>query len=123
VGEGITVSGNANVLVTVPGMIDTVSNLGNISGSFTPNRALSSVQHATLTGNITLNPVDNIASGQSFTLILRQDSEGVRRMTPNSAYKFAGNFKILSTIANSVDMLNMFYDGTTYYVTLTTGYQ
>jgi hypothetical protein len=60
--------------------------------------------------------------GQSLTLIFTQDATGNRLLTPNANYKFAGNFKTLSTAANSIDMLNMFHDGATYYTTLTTGY-
>jgi hypothetical protein len=99
-----------------------VTNLGSISGTFTPNRALSTVQKATLAGNITLASPINMNAGQSFTLIFTQDASGNRLMTPNAAYKFAGNFKTLSFTGNSIDMLNMFYDGTNYYVALTTGY-
>jgi hypothetical protein len=103
-------------------MVDTITSLGNINGTFTPNRAASSVQHATLTGNIVLTPATNMGTGDSLTLILTQDSVGVRRMTANSAYLFAGNFRLLSTTANSIDMLNIFFDGTNYYTTLTVGY-
>jgi hypothetical protein len=122
-GNGVTVSNVSNVAtVNIPGIEDAVEILGNISGSFAPNRALASVQTATLIGNITLDTPINMSTGQSLTLIFTQDSAGNRELTANSAYKFAGNFRTLSFTGNSIDMLNMFYDGTVYYVALTTGY-
>jgi len=36
--------------------------------------------------------------------------------------KFAGASKTLSTAANAVDMISVFYDGTNYWASLTTGY-
>jgi hypothetical protein len=122
-GNGVTVSNVSNIAtVNVPGIEDTVTSLGNISGTFSPNRALSSIQTATLIGNITLQTPTNMGIGQSLTLILTQDSVGNRILTANSTYKFAGNFKTLSFSANSIDMMNMFFDGNIYYVALTTGY-
>jgi hypothetical protein len=122
-GNGVIVANTSNVAtINIPGVEDIVTNVGSISGTFTPNRALSTVLKATLTGNITLAAPTNMNAGQSFTLIFTQDTSGNRIMTANSDYKFAGNFKTLSFTANSIDMLNMFYDGTNYYVALTTGY-
>ena len=125
-GGNISISANSNaIVITGSGgsAVDSVVTLGSISGSFTPDRSVYSVQKATLTGNITLNSPVNMSTGQSLTLIFTQDATGNRTMTADAAYKFAGNFRTLSTAANSIDMLNMFYDGTTYYVTLTTGYR
>jgi hypothetical protein len=80
------------------------------------------VLKATLTGNITLQQPVSMTAGQNLTLIFTQDGTGSRIMTANANIKFAGNFKTLSTTPNSIDILNMFYDGTIYYVALTTGY-
>jgi hypothetical protein len=122
-GNGVTATNVANVVtVTVPGTTDTFLSLGFVSGNLTPNRANASVQSAILNGNVTLYPPANMAVAQSYTLILTQDGSGNRLLTPNSSLKFAGNYKTLSTAGFSVDMINMFYDGTTYYCTLTTGY-
>ena len=96
--------------------------MGNISGTITPDRNNGTVQKATLVGSITLNLPSNMTTGQSFTLIFTQDSNGLRTLTPDNSYKFASGYKTLSTIASAVDMLNIFYDGSIYYVTLTTGY-
>ncbi len=125
-GGNISISANTSaIVITGSGgsAVDSVVTLGSISGSFTPDRSVYSVQKATLTGSITLNAPINMSTGQSLTLIFTQDATGNRIMTPDAAYKFAGNFKTLSTAGDSIDMLNMFYDGTTYYVTLTTGYR
>jgi hypothetical protein len=65
----------------------------------------------------------NITAGQSATLILKQDGTGSRLLTANAAYKFAGGFKTLSTAANSVDIISVFYDGTNYYSSLGNGYE
>jgi hypothetical protein len=59
---------------------------------------------------------------EDLTDIFTQDEVGGRTLTANSNYKFASNYKVLSFNANSIDMLNMFYDGSRYYVALTTGY-
>jgi hypothetical protein len=122
-GNGISTSnvGDA-VTVSIEGIESSVYDIGSISGNFAPNRSLAIVQTATLTGNINLEPPINMQIGQSLTLIFTQDGSGGRTLTANSAYKFASNYKVLSFNANSIDMLNMFYDGSRYYVALTTGY-
>jgi hypothetical protein len=63
-----------------------------------------------------------MAVAQSFTIIFVQDGTGGRTLTTSGSFKFASAYKTLSIAGNSIDMLNIFYDGTTYYCTLTTGY-
>ena len=122
-GNGVIASNVADsVTVLIEGVDASIYDHGSINGTFTPNRALAVVQTATLTGNITLEVPTNMSIGQSLTLIFTQDTVGGRTLTANSNYKFASNYKVLSFSANSIDMLNMFYDGTRYYVALTTGY-
>jgi hypothetical protein len=121
-GTGIAVS-TANSVTTVTNTFtETVYQGGNATGNLTPNRNNGTIQKFTLTGNITLNPPTNMAAGQSLTLILTQDSPGNRDLTASSSYLFAGGFMTLSNGAGEIDMLNIFYDGTVYYVTLTVGY-
>lgn len=121
-GTGISVS-TANSVTTVTNTFtEVVYNGGNVSGTLTPNRSNGTIQKFTLTGNITLNPPTNVTSGQGLTLILTQDGTGGRLLTANVAYKFASSFNTLTPEAGAVDMLNMFYDGSVYYVTLTVGY-
>jgi hypothetical protein len=70
----------------------------------------------------TLNLPSGMVTGQSITLIITQDATGSRSMFPNASYKFASGIKTLSTAPNSIDVLMIFYDGTTYLCTLNKGY-
>ena len=107
---------------TGPAFIDTVYDAGFISGSVTFDRDNGSIQKAMLIGNITLELPLNMSAGESITYILRQDVTGGRTMTPVVGYLFAAGFKTLSGYPYAIDMLNIFFDGTYYYCTLTTGY-
>jgi hypothetical protein len=49
-------------------------------------------------------------------LIVKQDATGSRTLT--STMKFAGGTKTLTTAANSVDIISVYYDGTTYWASL-----
>jgi hypothetical protein len=100
---------------------DTIVNLGNISGTTTIDRSRGNIFKATATANFTV-AVTNCGAGQSFTLIVTQDSTGGRTAAFPAAFKFTYGFKTLSTAAGATDMFNVFYDGTTYYTTLTAGY-
>ena len=93
---------------------------GNATGTITPDFNNGSIQTLTLTGNITLNSLGNAIAGRSMTLILTQDATGNRTLT--STMKFAGNYKTLSTSASATDIISVFYTGSTYYASLTTGY-
>ena len=70
----------------------------------------------TLNNNLTLNALSNVANGDSLTLIITQDGTGNR--TLSSTMKFAGGEKTLSTAANSIDVMTIFYDGTNYLASL-----
>jgi hypothetical protein len=67
-----------------------------------------------------MNTLGNALAGRSMTLILTQDATGNRTLTSSMLY--AGNYKVLSSAANSKDIISVFYDGTNYYASLTTGY-
>ena len=101
-----------------------VYSLGTINGTegtdFTINPNNGSIQTATLDGNITINGPTNMGSGESITLILTQDGTGSR--TLSSTMLFAGGDGTLSTDANAVDIIGIFYDGTNYYASLSTGF-
>jgi hypothetical protein len=94
--------------------------LGNVTGTITPSFNNGSVQTATVTGNITLNSLANVATGSSMTLILTQDGTGGRALT--SSMKWAGGITQLSTAASATDIVTIFYDGSTYYATLAKGF-
>jgi hypothetical protein len=67
-----------------------------------------------------MNTLGNALAGRSMTLILTQDATGGRTLT--SSMKFADGFTTLSPTASTTDIISVFYDGSTYYATLTTGY-
>jgi len=117
----LVVSGNANIgNLKLNQYEENVYSYGNASGTITPDFVNGSIQSLTLTGNITLNSLGNAIAGRSMTLILTQDGTGNRTLT--SSMKFAGNYKTLSTSASATDIISVFYTGTTYYASLTTGY-
>jgi hypothetical protein len=101
---------------------DTVYDLGTISGLTTFNRNLGTIQTCVLQGDLEIGGVINSFDGAGFTVILTQDSVGGRTLTVPSSYKFALGLKSLSTSPGAVDMINMFFVGTSTYATLTTGY-
>lgn len=122
-GTGISVSGGTGVVTVSANYAESVYNGGNSGSTITPNRTQGSVQKFTLNANIvTLNPPTNMSTGQNLTLIFTQDSAGNRALNANTAYLFASGFQTLSTSSGAIDMLNIFYDGSVYYVTLTVGY-
>lgn len=117
----LAVSGNANITNTnLVKFGETVIAGGNANGTITPDAAAGTIYNYTLTGNITLSNIGNVVAGSSMTIILTQDSVGNRLLT--STMKFAGNVKTLSTAANTTDIMCVFYDGSTYYASLTKGY-
>jgi hypothetical protein len=79
-----------------------------------------SIFQVTANVNTTMNTIPNAVAGTSATIIITQDATGSRTLT--SSMKFAGATKTLSTAASSIDIISVFYDGTTYYASLTKGY-
>lgn len=97
-----------------------VHDLGTTSGTLTPDPNNGSVQKITLNNNLTLNALSNVASGDSLTLLVTQDGTGGR--TLSSTMKFSGGAKTLSTGANAIDVITIFYDGTNYLASLSTNF-
>ena len=93
-----------------------IHDLGTTGGTITPDPNNGSVQKITLNNNLTLNALSNVANGDSMTLIITQDGTGNR--TLSSTMKFAGGEKTLSTAANSIDVMTIFFDGTNYLASL-----
>ena len=93
-----------------------IHDLGTTGGTLTPDPNNGSVQKITLNNNLTLNALSNVANGDSMTLIITQDGTGNR--TLSSTMKFAGGEKTLSTAANSIDVMTIFFDGTNYLASL-----
>lgn len=100
---------------------ETVVSGGNTGTStIAPDASIGTIYKYTATGNFTLNSLNNAVAGTSMTIIITQDATGSRTMS--STMKFAGASKTLSTAGNSIDIISVFYDGTTYYATLSKGY-
>lgn len=99
---------------------ETVVSGGSVSGTITPDAASGSIYTYTLTGSITLNAITNIAAGTNMVIILTQGGTGSYTLT--SSWKYAGGSKTLSTAVGAIDIISVFYDGSTYYASLTTGY-
>ena len=97
-----------------------VHDLGTTGGTLTPDPNNGSVQKITLNNNLTLNALSNVANGDSITLLVTQDGTGGR--TLSSTMKFAGGAKTLSTGANAIDVITIFYDGTNYLASLSTNF-
>ena len=91
------------------------------SGTITPDVADGNVAVITLSGAITINTLGSVANGDSMTIILKQPSSGGPH-TLSSTMKFAGGTKTLSTTANAIDVMTVFYDGTDYIASLSTNF-
>jgi hypothetical protein len=88
---------------------------GSVSGSTTFNRVNGKVIAATLTGNITVTLTNSLALGTELVLLLTQDSTGSRIATWPSNAKFAQGGLTLSTTANTIDVINLAWDGTNWH--------
>jgi hypothetical protein len=136
----VTVTGNAQANITSVGTLTSLTVSGNLvptnlvldsfnetlpasantSTSITPDVSLGTIFRYTANNNFTFNSLANAVAGTSATVIITQDATGSRLLT--STMKYAGNSKTLSTAASSIDIIGVFYDGTTYYASLTKGY-
>jgi hypothetical protein len=119
-----TVAGNKSFTgtTTLGPYVETTAGVVNTGASFTPTMSNGPVQRITANSNFTLNAPSGMVAGQSITLVITQDATGNRIMTSNAAYRFAYGVKTLSTAANSIDMMSIFYDGTNYLCNLVKGY-
>lgn len=99
---------------------ETVVAGGSVSGTITPNANNGTIYTYTLTGSITLNSIQNVQTGTSMSIILTQGGSG--SYTLSSTWKFASGSKTLSTAVGAIDIISVFYDGSTYYASLTKGY-
>lgn len=133
-GSGLTgiltgITGNAVGNVNMAGFAlqldqyqERVTVLGTVSGSFAPNVAAGTVQTATLTGGITMNGLAGAVAGSSMTLILTQDSVGTRVLTSNMLAPGGVAGRTLSIAPGARDVVNIFYDGDNYFMTVTQGF-
>jgi hypothetical protein len=82
------------------------------------------VHTVTLTDNRTLGAPTNLKNGATYIWIIKQDATGSRTLAYNAVFKFpGGDTPILSTAANSVDILTGVSDGTNIYCSLAADFQ
>jgi hypothetical protein len=108
---------------------DHQSRLGTIERYKEKQNALTS--SSTITVDVNLAPVHtvtlgintqfgiaNLATGETVTLIIRQDGTGSRTATftsdTSAAVKFAGGVSTLSTAASAIDVVTIYNDGTNF---------
>ena len=117
--SGGTVAGDNT---TLKKFNETKVDLGSVSGdqSSALNATNGSIYTLVATGGITINTIANAVAGTSMTIVVRQDGTGSRTLA--STMLFSGGSKTLSTAPNSIDIISVFFDGTTYYASLTKSY-
>lgn len=103
----------------VTGYTEPVFSLGTTGGTIAPNVANGNVQVITLNSALTINAFTSPVAGQSLTLII---NGGTAYTSITSTMKFAGGVKTLTGTANCIDILSVYYDGTTYYASLNKGF-
>jgi hypothetical protein len=117
----LTVSGNlVPTNLVLDSFNETLPASTNTGTSISPDVSTGTIFRFTANNNFTFNGLTSAVAGTSITAIITQDATGSRLMT--STMKFAGASKTLSTAANAIDIIGVFYDGTTYYASLTKGY-
>lgn len=128
-GQQIVSASNGNIVLAPNGTGKTkVNNINyyetpytlTYAATITPDVANGNVQVVTLTGNVTFSAFSNPVAGQSLTLIVKQDGTGSRTLT--TTMKFSDGFATLSTAANAIDVITVYYDGTDYIANLATGF-
>lgn len=96
-----------------------VYDLGTTGGTIAPDVSNGNVQKITLNSALTMNAFTNPIAGQSLTLIIYG---GTAYTSITSTMKFAGGVKTLTGTAGCIDILTVYYDGTTYFASLGKGY-
>jgi len=119
---GNIVCGNLTVTSNIIAYVEQTTSGFTTGTSFTPTYSNGIVQNVTANNSFILAAPSGMVAGQSITLIITQDSTGSRIMSANSAYKFAYGVNTLSTAANAIDVLSIFYNGTNYLCNLVKGY-
>jgi hypothetical protein len=124
-GVSIGITGTATPGLTCTGSAATpVNAIGNSSTAFTLDCTRSNVHTVTMTGNVAGGSftISNPQDGQTVNVFLTQDATGSRTLGYPAAVKWPGGTAgVLSTAANSVDLLVMTYRSVTgfWYATLT----
>lgn len=96
-----------------------IYDIGTSGGTIAPNVTNGNVQKITLNSALTMNAFTSPVAGQSLTLIIYG---GTAYTTITSTMKFAGGIKTLTATAGCIDILSVYYDGTTYFASLGKGF-
>ena len=100
------------------GLQQTLVDSANISWDLTFGNGV-----ITLTDDRVLDNPSNLSAGQSYILIVKQDATGSRSLTYGAAYKwFGGIVPVLSTAANSIDIITFYCDGTDMFGSIQRGF-
>ena len=101
-----------------PAVSDSIS-----AGALTINCVDSNVFYVSMNANVTTLTLSNPSDGQTINVFLTQDATGSRTMTWPASFKWPGGVAgVLSTAANSVDLLVATYRGTSWHATLLKGF-
>ena len=107
-----------NTVNTFTKAIRTTPSALTSSTSIALDASLSNVYTLTIGHNATLNNPTNLGAGR-YTFIIKQDATGSRTLTYGSSFIFpTGHDKVLSTAANSVNVVTCVSNGTYLYCTL-----
>jgi hypothetical protein len=123
---GQAITGNTATYMGLAGYTENVAYINggaNTSGQITFYYYLGTVQQLYLNGAWTLNASDLVGmyAGSSMTIIVNQSAASNTLTT--SGLLWAGGNKTISITSGYVDIINIFYSGTTYYASLVLGYQ
>lgn len=87
---------------------------GNTSTALTIDWTNGNSQSCTATGNVTFT-LSNPVKGEVYLLKITQDGTGARTYTWPAAVKWSGGTAPTGSGAAKVDLINFYYDGTSYY--------
>lgn len=99
--------------------LEPIFNIGTTGGTIAPDPANGSVQQITLNSALTLNAFTNPTAGETLTLIIYG---GTAYTSITSTMKFAGGIKTLTATAGCIDIVSIYFNGTTYFASLGKGY-
>lgn len=115
--ERMRISSTGNILVT--GQYSSTAQTVTYGTTITWNWNSGTNAVVTLTGNITTFNISNAVAGTYATIRMVQDATGSRLLSalPASSKVVNGGAGAitLSTAANAIDLLTVYYDGTNYY--------
>lgn len=116
----LDVNGGTIIDATLEDFRETVYDLSTTSGDLSSSIAAEngSIQRVTLTGDITIDSFAGATAGQSITLIINQGTTGGYTLSSSTLLFSNSGDSTLSTTSNAIDILTIFYDGTTYYASL-----